>query len=240
MDRHDAAVAAEFVGAGTVIPMHYDTFPADRDRRRRRSRPRSSRRPPRRSSCCPRGVALGCRARPERRAIATTRSRVESSGPRCRRPRQAAAAAGIRRRGRRLGGRRSAFGRRRAFGRERVPPTVTTTVSLPAGAPDAALRWRPSSAGAGCRSRSPRRRRGRAVGPRRRRPRLGGSVARCPLRPGGAVRPARGLRAVAGVGGGRRGSAGAGPWAQRTRLGRVTAGIGRRAWCSGRRVDLLL
>jgi L-ascorbate metabolism protein UlaG (beta-lactamase superfamily) len=28
MDRHDAAVAAGFVGAGTVIPMHYDTFPA--------------------------------------------------------------------------------------------------------------------------------------------------------------------------------------------------------------------
>ena len=28
MDRHDAAVAADFVGAGTVIPMHYDTFPA--------------------------------------------------------------------------------------------------------------------------------------------------------------------------------------------------------------------
>ena len=28
MDRHDAVVAAEFVGAGTVIPMHYDTFPA--------------------------------------------------------------------------------------------------------------------------------------------------------------------------------------------------------------------
>jgi L-ascorbate metabolism protein UlaG (beta-lactamase superfamily) len=27
MDREDAAVAAEFVGAGTVIPMHYDTFP---------------------------------------------------------------------------------------------------------------------------------------------------------------------------------------------------------------------
>ena len=27
MDRHDAVVAAEFVGAGTVIPMHYDTFP---------------------------------------------------------------------------------------------------------------------------------------------------------------------------------------------------------------------
>jgi len=27
MDRRDAAVAAEFVGAGTVIPMHYDTFP---------------------------------------------------------------------------------------------------------------------------------------------------------------------------------------------------------------------
>jgi L-ascorbate metabolism protein UlaG (beta-lactamase superfamily) len=28
MDRHDAAVAADFVGAATVIPMHYDTFPA--------------------------------------------------------------------------------------------------------------------------------------------------------------------------------------------------------------------
>jgi L-ascorbate metabolism protein UlaG (beta-lactamase superfamily) len=28
MDREDAVVAAEFVGAGTVIPMHYDTFPA--------------------------------------------------------------------------------------------------------------------------------------------------------------------------------------------------------------------
>jgi L-ascorbate metabolism protein UlaG (beta-lactamase superfamily) len=27
MDRHDAVAAAEFVGAGTVIPMHYDTFP---------------------------------------------------------------------------------------------------------------------------------------------------------------------------------------------------------------------
>ncbi|HEY8082978.1 MAG TPA: metal-dependent hydrolase [Solirubrobacterales bacterium] len=27
MDRHDAAVAAEFVGAQTVVPMHYDTFP---------------------------------------------------------------------------------------------------------------------------------------------------------------------------------------------------------------------
>jgi L-ascorbate metabolism protein UlaG (beta-lactamase superfamily) len=27
MDRHDAAAAAEFVGAATVIPMHYDTFP---------------------------------------------------------------------------------------------------------------------------------------------------------------------------------------------------------------------
>jgi L-ascorbate metabolism protein UlaG (beta-lactamase superfamily) len=27
MDRHDAAVAAEFIGAGTVIPMHYNTFP---------------------------------------------------------------------------------------------------------------------------------------------------------------------------------------------------------------------
>jgi L-ascorbate metabolism protein UlaG (beta-lactamase superfamily) len=28
MDRRDAAVAVEFVGAATVIPMHYDTFPA--------------------------------------------------------------------------------------------------------------------------------------------------------------------------------------------------------------------
>ncbi len=27
MDRHDAVVAAELIGAGTVIPMHYDTFP---------------------------------------------------------------------------------------------------------------------------------------------------------------------------------------------------------------------
>jgi len=27
MDRHDAVVAVEFVGAGTVIPMHFDTFP---------------------------------------------------------------------------------------------------------------------------------------------------------------------------------------------------------------------
>jgi L-ascorbate metabolism protein UlaG (beta-lactamase superfamily) len=27
MDRHDAVVAVEFVAAGTVIPMHYDTFP---------------------------------------------------------------------------------------------------------------------------------------------------------------------------------------------------------------------
>ena len=27
MDRHDAVLAAEFVGAGTVIPMHYNTFP---------------------------------------------------------------------------------------------------------------------------------------------------------------------------------------------------------------------
>ncbi len=28
MDRHDAVIAVEFIGAGTVIPMHYDTFPA--------------------------------------------------------------------------------------------------------------------------------------------------------------------------------------------------------------------
>jgi L-ascorbate metabolism protein UlaG (beta-lactamase superfamily) len=27
MDRHDAVRAADFVGAGTVIPCHYDTFP---------------------------------------------------------------------------------------------------------------------------------------------------------------------------------------------------------------------
>jgi L-ascorbate metabolism protein UlaG (beta-lactamase superfamily) len=27
MDRHDGAIAAEFVGAGTVIPMHHGTFP---------------------------------------------------------------------------------------------------------------------------------------------------------------------------------------------------------------------
>jgi len=27
MDRHDAALAAEFIGASTTIPMHYDTFP---------------------------------------------------------------------------------------------------------------------------------------------------------------------------------------------------------------------
>ncbi len=27
MDRHDAVVAAGFVGAGSVIPIHYDTFP---------------------------------------------------------------------------------------------------------------------------------------------------------------------------------------------------------------------
>jgi L-ascorbate metabolism protein UlaG (beta-lactamase superfamily) len=28
MDRHDAVVAAKLIGAGTVIPCHYDTFPA--------------------------------------------------------------------------------------------------------------------------------------------------------------------------------------------------------------------
>jgi L-ascorbate metabolism protein UlaG (beta-lactamase superfamily) len=27
MDRHDAVVAAELIGARTVIPMHFDTFP---------------------------------------------------------------------------------------------------------------------------------------------------------------------------------------------------------------------
>ena len=27
MDRYDAAVAAELIGAATVIPMHYGTFP---------------------------------------------------------------------------------------------------------------------------------------------------------------------------------------------------------------------
>ena len=28
MDRHDAVIAADFVGAKTIIPCHYDTFPA--------------------------------------------------------------------------------------------------------------------------------------------------------------------------------------------------------------------
>jgi L-ascorbate metabolism protein UlaG (beta-lactamase superfamily) len=28
MDRHDAATAADLIGAPTVIPMHYNTFPA--------------------------------------------------------------------------------------------------------------------------------------------------------------------------------------------------------------------
>jgi L-ascorbate metabolism protein UlaG (beta-lactamase superfamily) len=27
MDRHDAATAADLIGAPTVIPMHYNTFP---------------------------------------------------------------------------------------------------------------------------------------------------------------------------------------------------------------------
>jgi L-ascorbate metabolism protein UlaG (beta-lactamase superfamily) len=27
MDRHDAVDAAELIGAGTVVPCHYDTFP---------------------------------------------------------------------------------------------------------------------------------------------------------------------------------------------------------------------
>jgi L-ascorbate metabolism protein UlaG (beta-lactamase superfamily) len=27
MDRHDAVVAADFIGAETVIPIHYNTFP---------------------------------------------------------------------------------------------------------------------------------------------------------------------------------------------------------------------
>jgi L-ascorbate metabolism protein UlaG (beta-lactamase superfamily) len=27
MDRHDAVVAADLIGASTVIPMHYNTFP---------------------------------------------------------------------------------------------------------------------------------------------------------------------------------------------------------------------
>ena len=34
MDRHDAVVAAELIGAGTVIPMPLQHLPADRDRRR--------------------------------------------------------------------------------------------------------------------------------------------------------------------------------------------------------------
>ncbi len=28
MDRHDGVVACEFIGAGTVIPIHFNTFPA--------------------------------------------------------------------------------------------------------------------------------------------------------------------------------------------------------------------
>ena len=28
MDRHDAVIACELIGAGTVIPCHYNTFPA--------------------------------------------------------------------------------------------------------------------------------------------------------------------------------------------------------------------
>jgi L-ascorbate metabolism protein UlaG (beta-lactamase superfamily) len=27
MDREDAAYAAELIGAGSVVPMHFDTFP---------------------------------------------------------------------------------------------------------------------------------------------------------------------------------------------------------------------
>ena len=51
MDRHDAVVAAEFVGAGTVIPMHYDTFPPiETDAERLQGR-RRGRRPPPRSWC---------------------------------------------------------------------------------------------------------------------------------------------------------------------------------------------
>ena len=46
MDRHDAVEAARLIGAKQVIPCHYDTVPADRDRRagvqgRRRGRPAS-------------------------------------------------------------------------------------------------------------------------------------------------------------------------------------------------------
>ena len=38
MDRHDAVVAAELIGAGTVIPCHYNTFPPiERTHRRRAS-----------------------------------------------------------------------------------------------------------------------------------------------------------------------------------------------------------
>ena len=51
MDRHDAVVAAEFIGAKTVIPMHYDTFPPiETDVGRLQGRRRGRR--PRRRSCC--------------------------------------------------------------------------------------------------------------------------------------------------------------------------------------------
>ena len=50
MDRHDAAVAAEMTSAGTVIPMHYDTFPPiETDAEAFKSEVES--RPPPRSSC---------------------------------------------------------------------------------------------------------------------------------------------------------------------------------------------
>ncbi len=65
MDRHDAVVAAEFVGAGTVIPMHYDTFPLI-ETDAGPSSPRSSRRPPPRSSCS----SPGRRTRPEQKLAA--------------------------------------------------------------------------------------------------------------------------------------------------------------------------
>ena len=45
MDRDDAAYACGLIGASTVIPCHYNTFPRDRRPTRRRSRPTSSRRP---------------------------------------------------------------------------------------------------------------------------------------------------------------------------------------------------
>jgi L-ascorbate metabolism protein UlaG (beta-lactamase superfamily) len=83
MDRHDAAYACELIGAGTVIPCHYDTF-SRIETTPRRSRPRSRRRrsprwccsgPARRtrSSRLPRGP--GWNQEPRARPLKRRRSR---------------------------------------------------------------------------------------------------------------------------------------------------------------------